>query len=92
MKAQIVLARVADESRERYLAAWTEWTGTLFAMGVRAQLLEATERRGDFTEITWFEEGREAALADDRVVHAAGALEAAADERAGALRLHAMVS
>jgi hypothetical protein len=92
VKAQIVFARVGEESRERYLAAWTEWTGTLFTMGIRAQLLEADERRGEFTEITWFEDGQEAALADDRVVRAGDALGTAADERTGALRLHALVS
>lgn len=92
MKAQIVFARVGSESRERYLAAWTEWTGTLFTMGIRAQLFEAEDRRGEFTEITWFEDGQEAALADDRVVRAGDALGAAADERTGALRLHAVVA
>lgn len=92
MKAQIVFARVDDGSRERYMAAWTEWTGTLYAMGIRAQLLEAGDRRGEFTEITWFEDGQEAALADDRVVRTGDALGAAADERTGALRLHAVVA
>ena len=29
MKAQIVYAKVPPERRERYLKAWTEWTGTL---------------------------------------------------------------
>lgn len=92
MKAQIVFARAGVDRRDAYLRAWTEWTGTLFTMGIRAQLLESTDRPGEFTEISWFEEGQEAALADDRVVRANDALGAAADERVGALRLHALRS
>ncbi|MFO7588785.1 MAG: hypothetical protein R6X22_12080 [Gemmatimonadota bacterium] len=92
MKAQIVFARVGDGRRGAYLKAWTEWTGTLFTMGIRTQLFESAGRPGEFTEITWFAEGQEAALADDRLVRVNDALGAAAEERTGALKLHALVA
>lgn len=83
MKVQIVRARVPEESRRRYLEAWAEWSGTLLPMGIETQLLEREDRPGSFVEITWFEEGDEAAAGDDRLVRAAAELEAAAAEREG---------
>lgn len=92
MKAQIVLARVLPDECERYLKAWTEWTGTLFSMDIRAQLFENQERPGSFTEITWFESGQEAALADDRLTRLNDELSAAAETRTGALELSTLVA
>ena len=83
MRVQIVRARVPEGSRQRYLEAWAEWSGTLLPMGIETRLLEEEERSGRFVEITWFEEGDEAAAGDDRLVRAAAELEAAADERVG---------
>lgn len=83
MKVQIVRARVPDERRERYLEAWAEWSGTLLPMGIETQLLEREDDPGRFVEITWFEEGEEAAAGDDRLVRAAAELSAAAEERTG---------
>lgn len=83
MKAQIVRARVPDESRERYLEAWAEWSGTLLPMGIEAQLLEREDERGLFFEITWFGGGEQAAAGDDRLVRASAEMEAAAEEREG---------
>ena len=92
MKAQIVFAQVSPEGRERYLQTWTEWTGTLFSMEIRAQLLESDERPGTFTEFTWFEPGQEAALADDRLTRLNDELSAAAETRTGALELSTLVA
>ena len=92
MKAQIVFARISPDGRERYLQAWTEWTGTLFSMEIRAQLLESDERPGSFTEFTWFESGQEAALADDRLTRLNDELSAAAETRIGALELSTLVA
>ena len=92
MKAQIVFAQVSQAERERYMKAWTEWTGTLFSMEIRAQLFESVERPGSFTEFTWFEPGEEAALADDRLTRLNDELSAAADSRIGALELSALVA
>jgi len=92
VKAQIVFAKVSQEKRERYLKAWTEWTGTLFAMEIRAQLFESVEKAGSFTEFTWFEPGQEAALADDRLTRLNDELSAAAETRIGALELSALVA
>lgn len=88
MRVQIVRARVPEEDRRRYLEAWAEWQGTLYPMGIEAQLLEDEEERGRFVEITWFEEGEEAAVGDDRLARAAAELEAASEERVGDLRFH----
>lgn len=85
MRVQIVRARVPDEARERYLHAWSEWSGTLFPMGIETQLLESEEERGRFVEVTWFEEGEEAAVGDDRLARAAAELKAASEEREGDL-------
>lgn len=83
MKVQVVHARVSEDGRKRYLAAWAEWSGTLLPMGIDAQLLESDEERGRFVELTWFEEGEEAAIGDDRLVRANAELSAAAEERTG---------
>lgn len=83
MKVQVVRARVPEEGRERYLAAWAEWSGTLLPMGIDAQLLESEDEPGLFVELTWFEEGEQAAIGDDRLVRANAELSAAADERSG---------
>ncbi len=83
MKVQIVRALVPEESRRRYLEAWSEWSGTLLPMGIETQLLEREDEPGRFVELTWFEEGEEAAAGDDRLVRAAAELEAAAEERTG---------
>lgn len=88
MKVQVVHATVPDEDRARYLKAWAEWSGTLFAMGIQAELLERDERPGEFVELTWFEGGDEAALGDDRLARIAAELEAAAVERSGSLELY----
>lgn len=92
MKAQIVFAKVSQEDRERYMKVWTEWTGTLFSMEIRAQLFENVEHPGSFTEFTWFEPGQEAALADDRLTRLNDELSAAAETRIGALELSALVA
>jgi hypothetical protein len=92
VRAQIVFARVPDDRREAYLKAWTEWTGTLFGMEIRAQLYESEKRPGEFTEFTLFEEGQEAALADDRITRINGELSAAAETRTGALEFHTQVT
>ena len=86
MKLQIVSARVPSDRRERYLKAWTEWTGTLFTMEIRAKLYEAEDDPGSFTELTWFEPGQEAALADDRLARLNDELHASAETRTGALK------
>lgn len=83
MKVQVVRATVPEEARERYLAAWAEWSGTLMPMGIDAQLLEREDRDGRFVELTWFEEGEEAAIGDDRLARANAELSAAAEEREG---------
>ena len=88
MKVQIVRARVPEESRERYLAAWAEWSGTLLPMGIESQLLEREDEPGSFVEITWFEEGEQAAAGDDRLARASAEMEAAAEEREGEHRWH----
>jgi hypothetical protein len=91
MKVQVVSATVGPESREVYLRAWTEWSGTLFAMEIRTDLLESEIERGRFIELTWLEAGTESALADDRLVRASVALDVAAT-RAGSLEFFAPVS
>lgn len=91
MKVQVVRAMVGPESREAYLRAWTEWSGTLFAMEIRTDLLESESERGRFIELTWLETGTEGALADDRLVRAAAALDVAA-ARAGSLEFFAPVT
>ena len=88
MRVQVVRARVAEEDRERYLRAWSEWSGTLLPMGIDAQLLEDEQQPGRFVEITWFEDGEEAAVGDDRLTKAAAELEAASEERSGDLRFY----
>lgn len=88
MKVQIVRARVPDERRERYLRAWSEWSGTLYRMGIRAELLESAERAGEFVEITRFAPGEEPALGDDRIVAINAELNAAAERREGDLHLY----
>lgn len=92
MKAQIVFAQVSPDERESYLKVWTEWTGTLFSMEIRAQLFESEERPGSFTEFTWFEPGQEAALADDRLTRLNDELSAEAETRTGALQLNTLVA
>lgn len=88
MRVQIVRAQVPEDRRERYLRAWSEWSGTLLPMGIDAQLLESEQERGRFVEVTWFDEGEEAAAGDDRLARAAAELEAAAEERSGDLRFY----
>ena len=88
MKVQVVRATVGPESREAYLRAWAEWSGTLFAMEIRTDLLESETERGRFIELTWFDEGAEGALTDDRLVRAAAALDVAA-AREGSLEFYA---
>lgn len=88
MRVQAVRSRVDAERRERYLAAWAEWSGTLFPMGIETQLLEREDAPGRFLELTWFEEGNEAALGDDRLARIAADLDAAATDRQGALELY----
>jgi hypothetical protein len=87
MRWHVVRATVAEEARERYLAAWSEWSGTLFAMGIDSELLEAEGTSGRFVELTRFQAGQEAALGDDRVVGIQAELEAASEEREGDLAL-----
>jgi hypothetical protein len=91
MKVQIVRATVEPESREAYLRAWAEWSGTLFAMEIRTDLLEDETKRGSFVELTWLKAGTEGAVADDRLVRAAAALDVAA-RRVGSLEFFAPVS
>lgn len=88
MKVQIVRARVLEDDRKRYLQAWSEWSGTLLPMGIDTQLLESEEARGQFVEITWFDEGEEAAVGDDRLARAAAELEAASEDRSGDLQFY----
>lgn len=88
MRIHAARARVPDEGRDRYLAAWSEWSGVLFPMGIRTELAESEERRGSFLELTWFEAGEEAALADDRMVDINAELNAAAERREGDLHLY----
>lgn len=87
MKAQVVRARVSDDRRDEYLEAWDEWSGLLLPMGIEAELLESQEARGEFVELTWFDEGEEAALADDRLTRVNDRLQRAAETRVGARRL-----
>lgn len=88
MKAQVVRARVPEEARERYLRAWSEWSGTLLPMGIDSELLESEEEAGRFVEVTWFEEGDEAAVGDDRLTRANAELNAAAEVREGDLHFY----
>lgn len=74
------------------MKSWTEWTGTLFSMEIRAELFESDERPGSFTELTWFEPGQEAALGDDRLARLNDELNAAAESRTGALEFSSRVS
>lgn len=92
MKVHVVTAEVPPGSRERYLRAWDEWSGTLYAMEVRTELLESQEASGRFVELTWFETGDEAALGDDRMVRANAELNAAADVREGDLEFYRKVT
>ncbi len=92
MSWQIVRTKVPDERRERYLAAWTEYSGTLFAMGIETDLLEDEGARGRFIEVTRFGEGDEAALGDDRLAAIGADLEAACEDREGDLELFGEVS
>lgn len=85
VKAQVVRAHVPEDSRDRYLRAWSEWSGTLFPMGIDSELLESEEEDGRFVEITWFEEGDEAAVGDDRLTRANAEMNAAAERREGDL-------
>lgn len=87
-KVQVVQARVPDERREEYLEAWSEWSGQLLPMGIECELLESEEERGRFVELTWFEEGQAAAMADDRLTRVDDRLSRAADERRGARELY----
>ncbi|MFW6192853.1 MAG: hypothetical protein ACOC83_05160 [Gemmatimonadota bacterium] len=91
MRVHVVTAEVPPESRERYLRAWEEWSGTLYSMEVRTELLEREEASGRFVELTWFEPGEEAALGDDRMVRANAELNAAADVREGDLEFYRKV-
>lgn len=87
MKWQVVQATVSGDARERYLAAWTEWSGILFQMGIETELLEREGRRGRFVEVARFEPGEEAALGDDRLVRLQADLDAACEAREGDLTL-----
>lgn len=87
-KAQVVQALVPEERREEYLEAWSEWSGQLLPMGVDCELLESEEERGRFVELTWFEAGQAAAMADDRLARIDDRLGRAADERRGARELY----
>lgn len=91
MKIHVVTAEVPSDRRERYLRAWDEWSGTLFSMEIRTELLESQESPGRFVEITWFEPGEEAALGDDRMVRANAELNAAAEAREGDLAFYRRV-
>jgi len=71
---------------------WTEWTGTLFSMEIRAELFESNDRPGSFTELTWFEPGQEAALGDDRLARLNDELNASAEARTGALEFYSRVA
>jgi hypothetical protein len=57
-------------------------------MEIRTDLLESETERGRFIELTWLEAGTESALADDRLVRAAAALDVAA-ARDGSLEFYA---
>jgi len=92
VKAQIVFAQVPPATREKYLTVWTEWTGTLFSMEIRAELFESNDRPGSFTELTWFEPGQEAALGDDRLARLNDELNASAEARTGALEFYSRVA
>jgi hypothetical protein len=92
MKVHVVTAEVPLGSRERYLRAWEEWSGTLYSMEVRTELLESQETSGRFIELTWFEAGDEAALGDDRMVRANAELNAAAAVREGDLEFYRKVT
>ncbi len=87
-KAQVVRTRVPDDRREEYLEAWGEWSGILFPMGIECQLLESEEERGRFVELTWFESGDAAAMADDRLARVNDRMDRAAAERRGARELY----
>lgn len=87
MKWQVVRVVVGEEARERYLAAWTEFSGHLFQMGIEAELLEREGRPGRFVEVVRFGRGEEAALGDDRLVRLQSDLEAASESREGDLAL-----
>ena len=86
--AQVVRTTVAPGRRDEYLSAWGEWSGTLFTMGIRCELLESREEPGRFAEITWFGPGEQAALGDDRVVRLGDALDRVAEEREDVHRLY----
>lgn len=91
MKVHLATARVAAAARKRYLCAWGEWSGTLFGMGIRSDLLESEDEPGVFTEVTWLAPGEEGALADDRIVRIHDALCAASERRRGDRTLHAVI-
>jgi hypothetical protein len=86
--ARVVRSRVAAPDRDAYMATWSELSGTLYTMGIRAELLADRERSGELVELIWFEPGQEASLADDRIVRLDGALTAQAESRLGQLSLH----
>lgn len=88
MKIQVVRATVPEDRRERYLSAWSEWSGTLYGMGIGTELLESSERPGEFVEITRFEAGQEPAVGDDRLVGIEAELDSAAEHREGALHFY----
>lgn len=88
MKVHVVRALVPEEARTRYLRAWSEWSGTLLPMGIEAELLESEEEPGRFVELTWFEEGEEAAVGDDRLTRANAEMNAAAETREGDLSFY----
>lgn len=88
MRAQVVVAEVPAEEREEYLDAWSEWSGLLLPMGIDCELLESEERDGRFVEITWFGEGEEGAMADDRLVRVEARLDRAAAARQGSRELY----
>lgn len=92
MKVHVVTAEVPSGSRERYLRAWEEWSGTLYSMEIRSELLESEETSGRFVELTWFGAGDQAALGDDRMVRANAELNAAADVREGDLEFYRKVT
>lgn len=87
-KAQVVHARVPGDRRDEYLEAWSDWSGQLFSMGIECELLESEEERGRFVELTWFEEGDVAAMADDRLARIDDRMSRAAAERRGSRELY----
>jgi hypothetical protein len=83
----VVRSQLVESARSRYLEAWSEWSGQLFLIGVRTELLENREHPGEFVEITRFEDGTEATLADDRMARISAELAACCGRREGMLDL-----